>query len=70
MFDMMDEKIIAILAYLDLWNSPDLDQIPQNEPSDQGLKCLLTEYSICYNLNKIEQYHPTTLKLEMNLSNW
>ena len=41
-----------------------LDQMPQNTASDQVLHCLLTEVSLS------EKYHPTTLKLEMDLSNW
>ena len=42
-------------------NSSDPDQTPHNAASDQGLHW--------ENLNKIENYHPTTLKMEMDWSN-
>ena len=48
----------------DMANSGDPDQMPHNVASDQFV------YRTFYlNLNTNEKYHPTTLKLEMNLSN-
>ena len=49
------------------WASFLLD-ICKQAASDQVLHCLFTEVSLKI-LNKIENYHPTTLKLEMHSSN-
>ena len=48
--------------------SVDPDQTPQDAASGQGLHCLLTICSI-KTLPKNEKYHPTTLKMEIELSN-
>ena len=49
-------------------NSADPDQTLHLAPN-QGLHCLLKECSI-KNVIESEQYHPTTLKMEIDWSNW
>ena len=55
-------------------NSADQDQAPQSAASDQGLHRMFTglqAYRMFYqNLNKNEKHHPTTLKTEMDWSNF
>ena len=47
-------------------NSAKPEQTPQKTASDQVLRCLQTEGSL--KLNKNENYHTTTLNLEVDLS--
>ena len=49
-------------------NSTDQDQMLHDAVSDQGLHCLLT-LNVLKNLNKADRHHPTTLKVEIDLSN-
>ena len=50
-----------------LANGADPDRTPHNAASDQAPHCLLTK---CTFKNGIETYHPTTLKFEIDSSNW
>ena len=61
---------IRLASFLwDLANSADLDQMPQRAASDQGRSPLFAYRMFYQNLNKIEKYHPTSLKTEMDWSN-
>ena len=69
--DHCDVQLTHIRLASFLWNignGADPDQTPQNAASDQGLHCLLLEFSIKI-LCKNEKYHPTFLTTETDCSN-
>ena len=54
----------------DKGNSAEPDQTPHNAASDQVLHFLLTECSFKIWIKIKKKKHPTTLKTEMDWSNW
>ena len=64
--DTTNPSLVKMPFYGTYANSGNPDQTPHYAASDQGLHCLLTEFSIEI---KNEKYHTTTLKTEMDWSN-